>query len=202
MSQSPALYGERDRHQRERERSMTVIKAERTGGNRSGGRGRNRGRGTGRRRNPRLRPAGFVGVSPPAAGKRGDAAVDSISSVIERVSGASVAEIERVMAELANVRDMLRSEGERVQREISGYASLSQAAMTSMKIIGDSLVQWKSQTPPAGAAQRLIAAEQSKSENGPNRGHFFRSLHALLIAGYWFAATLGRRSSRTKRPST
>jgi hypothetical protein len=77
----------------------------------------------------------------------GDAAVESINSVIERVSGASVAEIERVMAELANVRDMLRGEGERVQREIGGYASLSQAAMTSMKIIGDSLVQWKSQAP-------------------------------------------------------
>ena len=56
------------------------------------------------------------------------------------------------MAELANVRDMLRGEGERVQREISGYASLSQTAMTSMKIIGDSLVQWKSQSPQA--AQR------------------------------------------------
>ncbi len=77
----------------------------------------------------------------------GDAAVDNVSSVIERVSRASIGEIERVMAELANVRDMLRGEGERVQREISGYASLSQTAMTSMKIIGDSLVQWKSQTP-------------------------------------------------------
>jgi hypothetical protein len=63
------------------------------------------------------------------------------------VSGASVVEIERVMTELATVRDMLRSEGERVQREISGYASLSQAALTSMKIIGDSVVQWKSQAP-------------------------------------------------------
>jgi len=79
----------------------------------------------------------------------GDAAVESVSSVIERVAGASVTEIERVMAELSRVRDMLRSEGERVQREISGYASLSQAAMTSMKIIGDSLVQWKSQAPQA-----------------------------------------------------
>jgi hypothetical protein len=79
----------------------------------------------------------------------GDAAVDNISSVIERVSSASVAEIERVIGELANVRDMLRGEGERVQREISGYASISQAAMTSMKIIGDSLVQWKSQAPQA-----------------------------------------------------
>jgi len=82
----------------------------------------------------------------------GDAAVDNINSVLERVSGASVVEIERVMTELASVRDMLRNEGERVQREISGYASLSQAAMTSMKIIGDSLTQWKSQSPQA--AQR------------------------------------------------
>jgi hypothetical protein len=77
----------------------------------------------------------------------GDTAVDSISSVIERVSGASVTEIERVIAELTTVRDMLRSEGERVQREIAGYASLSQAAMTSMKIIADSMAQWKSQQP-------------------------------------------------------
>ena len=74
-------------------------------------------------------------------------AVGSVNSVIERVSGATVTEIERVMAELAQVRDMLRNEGQRVQREITGYASLSQAAMTSMKIIGDSLVQWKSQSP-------------------------------------------------------
>jgi hypothetical protein len=79
--------------------------------------------------------------------ENGEAAVENVNSVIERVSGASVVEIERVMAELAQVRDMLRSEGQRVQREISGYASLSQAAMTSMKIIGDSLVQWKSQSP-------------------------------------------------------
>ena len=77
----------------------------------------------------------------------GDAAVDNIGSLIERVSNASVAEIERVLAELANVRDMVRGEGERVQREISGYASLSQTAMSSMKIIGDSLVQWKSRAP-------------------------------------------------------
>jgi hypothetical protein len=79
----------------------------------------------------------------------GDTAVESVGSVIDRVAVASVTEIERVMAELSRVRDMLRSEGERVQREISGYASLSQAAMTSMKIIGDSLVQWKSQAPAA-----------------------------------------------------
>jgi hypothetical protein len=75
-----------------------------------------------------------------------DAAVDNANSIIDRVSGASVNEIERVMSELAGVRDMLRSEGERVQREIAGYASLSQAAMTSMKINADSLANWKNQS--------------------------------------------------------
>jgi hypothetical protein len=82
--------------------------------------------------------------------EQGDAGVENVNSVIERVASASVAEIERVIAELAGVRDMLRSEGERVQREIAGYASLSQAAMTSMKIIGDSLGHWKAQSPQPG----------------------------------------------------
>ena len=72
----------------------------------------------------------------------GDAAVENISSLIQRVSVASVAEIDRVINELNGVRDMLRSEGERVQREITSYASLSQAAMSSMKVITDSLAQW------------------------------------------------------------
>jgi hypothetical protein len=83
----------------------------------------------------------------------GDAAADNATSIIDRVSGASVGEIDRVMTELAGVRDMLRSEGERVQREIAGYASLSQAAMTSMKIIGDSLVNWKNQSTSARARE-------------------------------------------------
>jgi hypothetical protein len=83
----------------------------------------------------------------------GDVAVDNISSVIERVSGASVAEIDRVIAELSRVREMLRTEGERVQRELAGYANLSQAAMTSMKIIADSVTKWKSQGGPAGENQ-------------------------------------------------
>ena len=52
-------------------------------------------------------------------------------------------EIDRVIRELEGVRDMLRNEGERVSREIAGYASLSHASMTAMKVIADSLKQWK-----------------------------------------------------------
>jgi hypothetical protein len=79
--------------------------------------------------------------------------VDSVNQLIQRVSGQSVQEIEHVIAELQNVRDILRTEGERVQREIVGYANLSQAAMSSMKIIGDSMTQWKSTMGGAATAR-------------------------------------------------
>ena len=68
---------------------------------------------------------------------------NNLNVLIRRVSGASIEEIDRVILELQGVRDMLRNEGERVSREIAGYASLSHAAMTAMKVIGDSLTQWK-----------------------------------------------------------
>jgi hypothetical protein len=73
-----------------------------------------------------------------------DPVTDNLSNLIKRVSSATMEEIDRVILELQGVRDMLRSEGDRVTREIAGYASLSHAAMTAMKVIGDSLTQWKS----------------------------------------------------------
>jgi hypothetical protein len=69
---------------------------------------------------------------------------DNLNALIRRVSGASMEEIDRVILELQGVRDMLRGEGERVSREIAGYASLSHAAMTAMTVIAESLKQWKS----------------------------------------------------------
>src|SRR5512139_755254 len=47
-----------------------------------------------------------------------DPVPDNLNSLIRRVSGASMDEIDRVILELQSVRDMLRSEGERVSREI------------------------------------------------------------------------------------
>ncbi len=79
---------------------------------------------------------------------------DNLNVLIRRVSGASMEEIDRVILELQGVRDMLRAEGERVSREIAGYASLSHAAMTAMKVIGDSLMQWKS--APNNSTQRPV----------------------------------------------
>ena len=72
-----------------------------------------------------------------------DPAAENLNALIRRVAGASMEEIDRVIFELQGIRDMLRSEGERVSRELAGYASLSHASMTAMKVIGDSLKQWK-----------------------------------------------------------
>ena len=41
------------------------------------------------------------------------------------------------------VRLELHAEGQRVQREIAGYAQLSQAAMKSTRMIADNVSQWK-----------------------------------------------------------
>ena len=73
----------------------------------------------------------------------GDTAADSINSLIQQVAGQSIAEIDRLIAELTHLREMLRSEGDRVQREIAGYASLSQTAMASTKIIADRIAHWE-----------------------------------------------------------
>ncbi len=67
-----------------------------------------------------------------------------IAAQLERVAGTSIREIDNLIAELQVVRDYLRAEGDRVQREVASYAQVSQAAMASAKIITDSMGQWKS----------------------------------------------------------
>ena len=72
-----------------------------------------------------------------------EATVNNVNSLIQRVAGTSLSEIENLISELEALRDLLHAEGQRVQREISGYAQLSQAAMKSTRMITDSVVQWK-----------------------------------------------------------
>jgi hypothetical protein len=79
----------------------------------------------------------------PAVDATAEATVSNVNSLIQRVAGTSLAEIENLVGELESLRDLLHSEGQRVQREISGYAQLSQAAMKSTRMIADNVAQWK-----------------------------------------------------------
>ncbi len=72
-----------------------------------------------------------------------EATVNSVNSLIQRVAGTSLSEIENLVSELESLRDLLHVEGQRVQREISGYAQLSQAAVKSTRMIADNVAQWK-----------------------------------------------------------
>jgi hypothetical protein len=72
-----------------------------------------------------------------------EATVNSVNSLIQRVAGSSLSEIENLISELESLRDLLHAEGQRVQREISGYAQLSTAAMKSTRMIADNVTQWK-----------------------------------------------------------
>ena len=73
----------------------------------------------------------------------GEFAASNVRSLVQRVAGTSLQEIDNLISELQSLRDYISNEGERVQREIAGYAQLSQAAMNSTKIIADSMAAWK-----------------------------------------------------------
>lgn len=90
------------------------------------------------------RPApSMAGGTEMAVDQTAEATVSSVNSLIQRVAGTSLAEIENLISELESLRDLLHAEGQRVQREISGYAQLSQAAMKSTRMIADNVAQWK-----------------------------------------------------------
>lgn len=89
--------------------------------------------------------------APREAGQTG---VENASNLIDRVAGASIEEIDRLIIELQGMREMLHREGERVRHELSNYAGLSQSAMHSMKITADTLAQFKPEAfPPRPAAE-------------------------------------------------
>jgi hypothetical protein len=80
-----------------------------------------------------------------------DGAVDSgpenLHTLIHRVAGVSIGEIERVIGELQAMRDRLREAGDRAQREITAYADVSQAAMASGAAITENLARWRTSPP-------------------------------------------------------
>ena len=86
-------------------------------------------------------PSNFLPQEP--SGAANDLTHENLDGLVRRVSGVSIEEIDRVIRDLGKVRDMLRTEGERVSREVAAYTSLSHAAALAMKVIADSINKWK-----------------------------------------------------------
>ena len=68
---------------------------------------------------------------------------NNVGSLLRRVTGTSTREIDNLINELQNLREKLRTDGSRVQRDIVEYAALSQSVMQLTKIISESLMQVK-----------------------------------------------------------
>ena len=69
--------------------------------------------------------------------------VTDVNSFVQRVAGVSLDQLDDAIVDLRQLRDFLHSEGERIQREISGYLQLNHLAIDSTKSIVDNIVQWK-----------------------------------------------------------
>jgi hypothetical protein len=69
--------------------------------------------------------------------------VTDVNSLVRQVAGVSLDQLDDVIVDLRNLRDFLQSEGVRVQREISGFLQLNQAAIGSTKLITDNIRQWR-----------------------------------------------------------
>ena len=85
----------------------------------------------------------LLAMQQPEASTELASVTENLDVLIRRIATDSMAEIGRVIRELENVRDMLRNEGARVSREVSGYANLNQGATAAMRVIVESLKQWK-----------------------------------------------------------
>ena len=79
-------------------------------------------------------------------GNDSESVINNLGLLLQRVSLNSVNEIDELIAELKMLREQLQHDGERMAREIVGYASLSQAAMQSTKILTDSLTSRKNES--------------------------------------------------------
>ena len=72
--------------------------------------------------------------------------INNLGLLLQRVSLNSVNEIDELISELKILREQLQNDGERMAREIVGYASLSQAAMQSTKILTEGLTSRKNES--------------------------------------------------------
>jgi hypothetical protein len=102
--------------------------------------------------------------------------VTDVNSLVQRVAGVSLTQLQNVIFDLQDLSDFLHSEGERIQGEISNYLQLSQTAMGKSKIVSDNIAHWKEKG--AGAARPLekrhaeieranVAASVSPPVTGP-----------------------------------
>jgi hypothetical protein len=66
-----------------------------------------------------------------------------VAPLIQKVGAPSIAQIEKLIGDLHEARNLLEAEGERIQRETARYIKFAQAASASVEIIFNTLSGWR-----------------------------------------------------------
>jgi hypothetical protein len=90
-----------------------------------------------------LVPADPSSSSIPPAETELETGGDKFSSLIKTMGAPSIVELEKIIGELQQARTYLQAESERIERETVGYAELSQTAMESVRIIAETVGEWR-----------------------------------------------------------
>ena len=77
---------------------------------------------------------------------------DKFTSLIQKIAATSVEELDRLIGELQQAKAYLQSEGERIERETMGYVQLSQTALESVRIISETVGEWRKAGHPVRAS--------------------------------------------------
>jgi hypothetical protein len=83
-------------------------------------------------------------------GDNSEMTANSLSALLRRVSGNSTREIDTLIDDLRDLREKLRSDGDRIHHDIVEYAALSQQVMQLSKIISESVKRLPDAPPTAG----------------------------------------------------
>ena len=115
-----------------------------------------------------------------------------IAPLIQQIGDTSIAEIDRLIAELQEAKSYLQSEGERIEREMVRYTNLTQMASFTAKIIFDAISQWH----PASNQQN--ASEVTAAATEDDIGTFGKSHHR----SQWDTSELGQEADATEGTPT
>jgi hypothetical protein len=81
---------------------------------------------------------GTIELSQAESGDR-ERSAENLGNLLCQVSNTSIGEIDSLISELQTLRRKLRTDGERIQRDIRDYAELSQQVMQLTTIISESV---------------------------------------------------------------
>lgn len=94
------------------------------------------------------------GMPSATRGERTVVSSETIEALVQKVGAPSIAEIEKLIGDLQAARSYLELESERIQQEMTRYAHLNHTASASVKIITESLGQWRNGNNGALSAGR------------------------------------------------